>query len=72
MNAQLQDLTSMALVGDGIVGMIFPREHCLHWRIGPKGFRRFIDAFAAHPQLTRMLAAIEASFGIWLAARQKQ
>ena len=69
MREQLRDLTAVALVGDGIVGMMNPRGHCRHWRVGPAGFRRVIDTFVAHPQLTRMLAALETGFGIWLAAR---
>ena len=61
----------MALVGDGVVSMVFPREHCMAWRIGPRGFRKMIDAFVKHPHLTRTLAALEAGLGIWLAARKK-
>jgi hypothetical protein len=70
MSAQAKDLTAMALIGDGVVGFMQPQAHCLHWRVGPKAFRRFIDVFVAHPHLTRALAGIEAGFGIWLAAKQ--
>jgi len=69
MKEQLKDLTAMALVGDAVLGMIHPREHCMHWRVGPAGFRHMIDTFVDHPQLTRMLAAVEAGVGMWLAAR---
>jgi hypothetical protein len=68
MKERLKDLTAVALVGGGIVGMMYPREHCMRWRVGPAGFRRMIDTFVAHPQLTRMLAVVETGFGIWLAA----
>jgi hypothetical protein len=71
MSEQVKDLTAVALIGDGVVGMLRPQAHCLHWRIGPKAFRNFIDLFVAHPHLTRALAGIETGFGIWLAAREK-
>jgi hypothetical protein len=72
MKEQVKDLAAVALIGDGVVGLLEPRAHCLHWRIGPKPFRRLIDAFVAHPNLTRTLAGIEAGLGIWLAARVRQ
>jgi hypothetical protein len=69
MTAPLRDLSTMALIGDGVAGLISPRQHCLNWRIGPKPYRRLIDKFVKHPNLTRALAAIEAGLGVWLVLR---
>ena len=70
MKAQLQDLGTMALIGNGVAGLISPRQHCLNWKVGPKPYRKIIDRFVRHPQLTRILAAVEAGLGVWLILRQ--
>ena len=72
MKEQVKDLAAVALIGDGVVGLMEPQAHCLTWRVGPKPFRQLMDAFVAHPKLTRALAAVEACFGIWLAARLRR
>ena len=70
MKAPLRDLGTMALIGDGVAGLINPRQHCVHWRIGPKPYRKLIDKFVKHPNITRMLAAVEAGLGIWLILKE--
>jgi hypothetical protein len=70
MNAQLRDLGTMALIGNGVAGLISPRQHCLNWRVGPRPYRRIIDRFVRRPHLTRILAAVETGLGVWLMLRQ--
>jgi hypothetical protein len=69
--APLRDLGTMALIGDGVAGLISPRQHCLNWRIGPRRYRKFIDKFVKHPNLTRALAAGETALGVWLILRER-
>ena len=71
MNAQLRDLGSTVLIGNGIAGLIAPRQHCLNWEIGPRPYRRLIHKFVKHPQVTRILGAVEAGLGVWLLARPR-
>jgi len=70
MKTPWRELGTMALIGDGAAGLIKPRQHCLNWRIGPKPYRRMIDTFVKHPNVTRMLAATEVALGIWLITRE--
>lgn len=62
----------MLLIGDGVLALIRPTEHCLLWRGGPDWWRRTVEWFAAHPQATRSLAAAEVCTGLWLARRQQR
>lgn len=71
MNAQVRDLGTMALVGDGFAGLIRPRQHTRNWKIGPRAFRNFMDKFIRHPNLTRVISAAEVGVGVWLIAKQR-
>src|SRR5438067_12967850 len=68
--AQLRDLGTMALIGDGVAGLISPRQHCLNWRIGPRPYRKLIDKFVKQPNWTRMLGAAQLGLGLWLILKQ--
>jgi hypothetical protein len=57
-------------VGDGIIEVIFPREHSLLWEFGPARVRKVARFFAENPNLMRLLGAAQVAFGIWLAQRQ--
>lgn len=61
----------MVMIGDGVLGMLRPSQHCLLWRGGPRWWRDTIDWFAAHPAFTRSVAAAEVAAGVWLALRQQ-
>jgi hypothetical protein len=61
----------MLMIGDGVLGMMYPREHCLVWRSGPDWWRSTIEWFATHPRATRSFAAAEIAAGLWLARRQE-
>lgn len=70
-NRRLSETAGMLMIGDGVLGLMYPREHCLLWRGGPSWWRDSIDWFASHPQMTRAFAATELAAGFWLARRQE-
>ncbi|HOJ56888.1 MAG TPA: hypothetical protein PK184_20265 [Phycisphaerae bacterium] len=70
MTGRLKELFGMLMVGDGVLGTMAPREHCLLWRQGPPIWQKMIDFFIQRPRLTRLLAMGELAAGFWLAERQ--
>jgi hypothetical protein len=68
---RLSESAGMLMIGDGVLGMMHPRDHCLLWRGGPDWWRSTIDWFAQHPRATRGVAAAEIVAGMWLARRQE-
>jgi hypothetical protein len=68
---RLSESAGMLMIGDGVLGMIYPREHCLLWRGGPSWWRSTIDWFSAHPNAARGFAAAEIAAGLWLARQQE-
>ena len=68
---RLGESAGMLMIGDGVLGVIHPREHCLLWRGGPGWWRSTIDWFTMHPGTTRSFAAVEIAAGLWLARRQE-
>lgn len=70
MKPALRDLVTMALLGDGVAGLLNPRQHCLNWRFGPRAYRKLIDKFVKHPNSTRVLAAMETGLGVWLILKE--
>lgn len=71
MNKRLKEVAGMSLIGDGVLTLLDPQRHCLLWEIGPQPCREFIDEFAQHPTLTRVIGALEIVLGLWLATHQK-
>lgn len=65
------ECAGMLMIGDGVVAFVRPTEHCLMWRSGPQWWRRTIEWFAAHPDVTRSVAAAELAGGLWLALQQE-
>jgi hypothetical protein len=67
---RVKELAAMMLIGDGVLALMYPRQHALLWKIGPQAFKNFMQAFADRPGLTQLLGAAEAGIGVWLASRQ--
>ena len=55
-------------IGDGVVELIFAREHSLLWNVGPG--RKAARFFAENPNYMRLLGASQIAYGLWLARRQ--
>jgi hypothetical protein len=66
------EAAAMLMIGDGVLGLARPAEHCLIWRGGPRWWRDTIDWFADHPQVTRGAAALELGAGLWLVLRSQR
>ena len=67
---RLKETFAILTVGDGIIEVIFPKEHSLLWAFGPSRVRNVARFFAESPNLMRLLGAAQVAFGIWLAQRQ--
>lgn len=67
---RLKELGAIALIGDGVVGLVAPRRHSLLWDFGPRWYRRTLEQLAVRPGLVRGLAAAEVLGGLALAVRQ--
>lgn len=69
MNARLAEAAAIALIGDGVVGALFPARHAARWLRGPTPWLRAMRPFSEHPALTRASAVVELGVGVWWAAR---
>jgi hypothetical protein len=67
---RLKEIAAMAMIGEGIIATLYPRQHTLLWKFGPKKYRKFIEASARRPNLVRIAAGAGAGLGVWWALRQ--
>lgn len=70
MDKQFKELLAIAIIGDGVVGLVAPQRHSLLWRFGPEGYKRTMEGFAERPVLVRLLSAASVGAGLWLALSQ--
>ena len=70
MSRRIKELAAIAVIGDGVVGLVAPRRHSLLWKFGPEGYQEVIGWIAGRPGVVRLLAAGEVGAGLWLALRQ--
>jgi hypothetical protein len=56
--------TAMALIGDGVMGMIHPRRDSRAWQYGPKPWQSLMQALEEHPNLTRLIGAAQVIGGV--------
>jgi hypothetical protein len=71
MNTRLQELMALMMIGDGVLAVARPREHCLVWLRGPQAWEHMIEWFADRPRLTRAVGVAETAFGLWWAFQQQ-
>jgi hypothetical protein len=64
------ELLGLTMIGEGIVGLLFPRRYVRFWKVGPQWLRAARDSLADHPNATSMLCACEIAAGFWLAVHQ--
>jgi hypothetical protein len=65
-----KEILGIAMLGEGLVGLIFPRKYSRFWAVGPQSFKNFMNWAADHPGSMRAACAAEAGLGFWLAAEQ--
>jgi hypothetical protein len=64
-----REAIGMLLIGDGVVGAVFPQRHVRRWKRGPRWWQQFMRAFVRHPLWTRLLAVAELVAGVWYVKR---
>ena len=60
--------TAMAIIGDGIMGMVHPRRDSRAWQYGPKPWQNLMQSLEEHPNLTRVIGAAQVIGGVLGAA----
>jgi hypothetical protein len=63
------ELAVIVLIGDGVVGALFPARHSRRWLSGPRVWQEAMRPFVDHPEMTRGAAVVEVVAGVWWAAR---
>lgn len=58
------------MVGDGLAGLIWPREYLRKLKVGPQPLNDLLEACAERPALTRALCVLEVAFGAWIFNRE--
>ena len=69
MPVRVAEMAAIAMIGDGVVGALFPARHAARWLRGPTPWRLAMQPFVDHPELTRLAAVVEFGVGVWWAAR---
>lgn len=62
--------TGLVMVGDGLAGLIWPREYLQKLEVGPKPLNELLEGFAQRPVLTRTLCIVEVALGVWIFAQR--
>ena len=68
---RLKDIAAVALVGDGVLALVYPQRRVRLWKHGPGWWERVMGPLAKRPNLVRALAAAEVGVGLLLAARER-
>ncbi len=55
--------TGLVFIGDGLAGLIWPREYLRKLKIGPRLVNDILEHCAERPALTRFLCVAEVVFG---------
>jgi hypothetical protein len=56
--------TAMALIGDGIMGIIHPSRDAKAWHYGPEPWKNLMQSLEDRPNLTRAISAAQVVGGI--------
>lgn len=68
----LLELVAIAMIGDGVLGVLFPKGHARLWKIGPSAWQDATEKFADNPDATRILSLAEIIIGVVLAFAQHE
>ena len=72
MKNQVLELVAIAMIGDGVLGVLFPKGHARLWKIGPAQWQDATEKFAENPDATRIASAAEIIIGVVLAFAQHE
>ena len=62
---------AMALIGDGVMAMLYPGMDAETWKVGPRPWKNFMQELHNRPLLTRAIGVAEIAGGVWWALRQR-
>ncbi len=68
----LKHFTAMVLIGDGVLALVRPEHDARAWKAGPAPWRRLMGFMHDHPDLTRMMGAVQVVGAVWWALQQEQ
>ncbi len=66
----LKEIIGLAMLGEGIIGFVYPKQYSLFWKIGFEPIEKLKRKAADNPEMMRFIYAAEASLGFWLAKNQ--
>ncbi len=72
MKNHILELFAIGLIGDGVLGVLFPKGHARLWKIGPSALQDATEKFAENPDATRILSLAEIIIGVVLAFAQHE
>ena len=72
MKNHILELVAIAMIGDGVLGVLFPKGHARLWKIGPSAWQDATEKFADNPEATRILSLAEVIIGVVLAFAQHE
>jgi hypothetical protein len=64
------EILALAMIGEGVVGLLRPRRYSLFWKIGPHWLRETAETLAEHREATRLICLGEIALGLWIALRE--
>ena len=67
-----KQFAAMALIGDGVMAMMYPSMDARTWQVGPRPWKRLMSGLHDRPALTRAIGAAEIAGGIWWALYQEK
>jgi drug/metabolite transporter (DMT)-like permease len=63
---------AMAVIGDGVMALVYPELDANTWKIGPKPWRNLMQGLHDRPTLTRAIGTAEIIAGIWWALYEQR
>ena len=72
MKNHILELVAIAMIGDGVLGVLFPKGHARLWKVGPSVWQDATEKFADNPDATRILSLGEIIVGVVLAFAQHE
>lgn len=64
------EVLALAMIGEGLIGLLHPRRYSLFWKLGPAWLRHTTQTLAEHREATRLICVGEMAIGLWLALRE--